>query len=521
MTKTRTRTQKAMTEMTKRHSEKGVVLILSLLLMMTVSVLAASLMFLSQTETYASKNYRLMSQARYGAESGVHKAANYLLNNYAVPGGAGDPLANYNMNVSPVTFNNQPVVLSSNAAVASNYPVAAVQTAFLNAAAGSLAAGNTTVQYAVSAKLLSMFQFTEYGTSTPAVVQTWEITSDGSITGLRDAVVEVSSVLERQAVSAETYAAFATGDGCGAITLGGNATTNSYDSTAPRNADGTVVFSNTKGNVGTNGNLTIGGTTTVNGTLSTPRTGVGRARCRGGSVDAESSSGSATVTGGLVHLPQSVAYTTPDLPNPLPGTAAQDITSGTTCGTWANCVTNSNGNLTFAGGTQDAPAAFGNVTATASSTIHLGSSTPGVCPCYYNFNTLSMAGTSQLVIDGGPVIMNVAGQSGNPPPSQWASTALNLAGNGIVNNSLDPSNLQILYGGTGNITMRGTASNAAVVYAPNASITIVGGAELYGSLLGASITNTDGTAIHYDASLLKKFLTAGQYMLTSFTWKKF
>ena len=505
--------------MTTRNDEQGVVLILSLLLMLALSVLASSLMFLSQTETYASKNYRLMSQARYGAESGVHKAVNYLLNTYAVPGGAADPLANYNMNASPVTYNNQPVVLSANGVVASNYPVVAVQTAFSNAVAGSLAAGNTTVQYAVSAKLLSMFQFTEYGTSTPTVVQTWEITSDGSITGLRDAVVEVSSVLERQAVSAQTYAAFATGAGCGAITISGNSSTNSYNSTAPRNADGTVVFSSTNGNVGTNGNLAINGSVAVNGTLSTPRTGVGS--CTTGAVSAESISGNATVTGGLVHLPQSVAYATPALSNPLPGTATQDITSNTTCGTWTNCVTNSNGNLRFVGGTEAAPAAFGNVSTAGNSTIHLGSSTPGMCPCYYNFNTLSMAGTSEMVIDGGPVIMNVAGQSGNPAPDQWASTALNLTGNGIVNSSLDPSALQILYAGTGNITMRGTTSNASMVYAPNASITLVGGADLYGSLVGASITDTGGTAIHHDSNLLKKFLTAGQYMLTSFTWKKF
>ena len=42
-------------------------------------------MLLSQTETYSSMNYRLMSQARYGAESGVHKATNYLLYTYVRP----------------------------------------------------------------------------------------------------------------------------------------------------------------------------------------------------------------------------------------------------------------------------------------------------------------------------------------------------------------------------------------------------------------------------------------------------
>ena len=47
--------------------------------MTALSVLGASLMFLSQTETYASLNYRVMSQARYAAEAGVQKAANFLL----------------------------------------------------------------------------------------------------------------------------------------------------------------------------------------------------------------------------------------------------------------------------------------------------------------------------------------------------------------------------------------------------------------------------------------------------------
>ena len=60
-------------------NEKGIALVLSLFLMTAMSVIAASLMFLSQTETYSSMNYRLMSQARYGAESGLQKAANFIL----------------------------------------------------------------------------------------------------------------------------------------------------------------------------------------------------------------------------------------------------------------------------------------------------------------------------------------------------------------------------------------------------------------------------------------------------------
>ncbi len=84
--------------------------------MTALSVLGASLMFLSQTETYASLNYRVMSQARYAAEAGVQKAANFLLDpaQYAIPtaGGGTDPVTAYDRTKSPVLYNGNPVVLS-------------------------------------------------------------------------------------------------------------------------------------------------------------------------------------------------------------------------------------------------------------------------------------------------------------------------------------------------------------------------------------------------------------------------
>src|SRR2546427_5405841 len=96
-----------------RSNEKGIAMILALFLVLAASVLGSSLIFVSQTETMSSMNYRLMSQARYGAESGVHKAANYLLNTYAPPQTVGaDLLANYVTTVTPVTYNGNPVVLS-------------------------------------------------------------------------------------------------------------------------------------------------------------------------------------------------------------------------------------------------------------------------------------------------------------------------------------------------------------------------------------------------------------------------
>jgi len=87
----------------------------------------------------AARFFREVSQL-----AGLDRAAP---NAHVVTGGA-DPIANYNTNVSPVTLVGcvapcPPVVLSGSATVASNYPVAGVQAAFLAAVGGTLPAGGT------------------------------------------------------------------------------------------------------------------------------------------------------------------------------------------------------------------------------------------------------------------------------------------------------------------------------------------------------------------------------------------
>ena len=70
-------------------NERGIALVLALFLMSAMSVLAASLMFLSQTETYASMNYRMMSQARYAGGAAVQKAVQLPARHGAVRARAG------------------------------------------------------------------------------------------------------------------------------------------------------------------------------------------------------------------------------------------------------------------------------------------------------------------------------------------------------------------------------------------------------------------------------------------------
>jgi len=474
--------------------EKGVALVLTMFLMTALSVVAASLMFLSQTETYSSMNYRLMSQARYAAESGLQKSANYLLYTYTPPT---LPDANYDTTVSPVTYNGQPVILSANHAITANYPDDTVKAAFSAAAGGTIVNAGTTLNYAPSAKLLSMKQINVYGGSMQTI-QTWQITSTGSISVGRTAQVEVMAIFESQAVPATMYAAFATGAGCGALNFRGNDThTDSYDSTTYSGV-GPVTsanggLQNSGGGVGTNGNLTEAGHASINGMLSTPRVGIGN--CSAGNVSALSSSGGASVNGhnppvnsDLIQLPAAVQLPTPPAPNPPPPTTSY---SG-------------NGQTLLNG------ASVGDVMVNSGATLTLGAA--GVTSII-TVNSIRLSGNSTLNILG-TVILKVADQGS-------ASNPIDFTGGTVNNASLDPSHFQVVYGGSGGVQLNGGSATAAVVYAPNAQVTFNGGGDFYGSVVGSTIDDTGGAAIHYDRHLGAAFYSVGNTMMTSFSWKKY
>jgi Tfp pilus assembly protein PilX len=524
------------------RGQRGFALVIALFLMAALSALAVSLTFLSQTETYSTMNYSLMSQARYAGESGVQKTVNYFLNAYVavMPGSAGDPTTSYDMTKSPVTCTSgcttttgtcaisaagvpsgPCVVLSSLTGVSSNYPIAATATAFNTAATGTLVTGPTTIGYSAYAVLMSM------QTVGSSVVQTWAITSDGAVSGARSATVEVTSTLETPVigVAGNSYAAFASGAACGAITLAGSTVTNSYDSTSAL-VGGVPAISASNGNIGTNGNLTESGTATINGKLYTPRQGVGTCNNGGGGIagDALSQSGSATVTGGVVQLPSTWTPPNPPVPNPVPPTTTQTFVHGTGCGSIGSCsYTNGAANpnlMHFNGGTSMATATLlGDIQLTHDVVMHVGAASG--CPCYYSMNSFTMAGASQLVIDGGPIIFNITGA----PSSMLTTTsvpAVDLSGGAESNATFAAMNLQINYAGARPVTVQGGSSISAVINAPNSPVSLLNGGNFYGSILSGTLLHSGGTSLHYDRRLssLSSSQSAGVPLLTAFTWKK-
>lgn len=491
--------------------EQGVALVITLFLMGAMSALGVSMMFLAQTETSASRNYRTMSQARYAGEAGVHRALHYLSSAAHTP-----TIVGMDTTVSPVTLGGNPVVLTPLAAN-SNHPDSAVKNAyaalFTGAAASLSVGGGATVTYEASATLLSARSVNVFGVG-QSVVETWRINAVGKVPGTLPATVEVAALLERDTAAAESYAIFATGAGCGAITMAGNVQTDSYDSTTMTTTPPTTQPSG--GAVGTNGNLSIAGNVTINGNLDTPRTGVGN--CNAGTPTAFTGTGQATLNGDIIQLPQAKVYPTPSVPSGVP-TAAMSITSSTTCLDLAlyilppaTCgLVGTNLTITANGAT----IALGNVAMSGGMTLTLqGGTSPTV---NLNVNTFSMAGNSSLVLGTGTsVVMNVVGAG-----VATSGTVLDFTGGTTANSSYDPSKFQILYAGTSEIKMVGGSSASGMIYAPNAHVVMHGNADFYGSVLSKTFRDTGGASVHYDRSLANKLTTLGSHVMSSFSWQKY
>lgn len=551
------------------HTERGIALVLALFLMTALSVLGASLMFLSQTETYASMNYRMMSQARYAAEAGVNKAANYLLDStqYTAPTATGgvDPLVNYNTNVSPVTYNGLPVVLTAGtfSGVTANYPVPAVKTAFAAAAQGTMAAGNWTLTYRTYATLVSMQKFVAYG-GTQDVVQTWEITADGGFAGSSKATVRVAATAETPKVSANSYAAFATANVCDAIYLRGNVSTDSYDSGLgpPGNCSSTHGVPNgsnsstcSDGDVGTNGNLHVQGSVDVNGNLYTARPGVGS--CTAGAVtgltgtcDPTDPSCTGSMIQGLVSLPKPVIYPVPSF-STSPGTNTVTVdaallgntvaNANNVCGSLGltlgvNCdLKTSTGGSAAAGtagtytklvvGGTGADITLPNVSVANGFGLEFtGSNTPSQ---KVNINSLNVDGdlTFNYANNDASVILQFAGK--NADGSDMTTAPFNLSDlaswkqNKPSGHTYDATALQIVYGGSAPINMSGgNSQSAATIYAPNAAFSLQGTQDFFGSVLAKTVESHGTPGIHYDRRLQRQFWVSGAPMMGTFTWQR-
>ncbi|HEY0871885.1 MAG TPA: hypothetical protein VGD94_00330 [Vicinamibacterales bacterium] len=496
-----------------RFDQRGMAVVIALFMTVMVTALVAGMTHIARTETVSSSSYSSVSQARYAAESGIAAAAHYLMSDayeQVMPGSASDVLTNYNLTVSPVvTSGGQPIVLSSDPDTPSNYPLSGVVSAFQAGSSGTLDVVDGTVSYSARATLIAMRQIPDGITGENLTLQTWEITGIGRRTAaLGSGEVEVTAIIDRTTRPVFNYAAFATSGGCSALSFTGNASTRSYDSRIPVPLGGSPVTSNDEGHVGTNGNLSGGGSANVNGTLSTPMAGVGA--CTAQNVTAATVAGLGTVSEGLIQLPQPIEFPTPPVPNPAPPTTNLTI-NGNNCpsGYGGICVAGG-GKTTWTPVDPTTPVLMGNVTLSGNAVVYLKAGT-------YHLNSLSISGNTRIMVDsasGGPVKIVLAGQGS-------VTNVLDVTGNGIGNMTWDPTLLRFEYAGTKVMDFDGNGDTAAIVYAPNAQGRFWGNADFFGSVIMRQMDFGGNTRISYDRALQSSYLTAGNPVMTSFSWRTF
>jgi hypothetical protein len=337
-------------------------------------------------------------------------------------------------------------------------------------------------------------------------VQVWSVRAQGNVAGARNAQVELMAKVETTANPTFGYAAFGVSPTCGSVTVGGNASTDSYDS---RFGTYATTQTNADGDLGTNGNVTLLGTsTTVHGDVESPNTGSGpNPSCSAGSVDALQYSGGSTVTQGTTQLSAPIPYPTPAAPSPAPPTTTQSITGNNNlCGTGANVIAGCTVNA-LPNTIDFAPGSYGNVSVNGN-TLRLSAGT-------YTMNSLGLGGGAILQIVSGPVVIQLAGNS-----LSGANPVLSFGGSSqLVNATSAASNFQVVYGGTADINMNGGASAYGVVYAPNSNIGFNGGSNWYGAVVGNTIGDNGGVNLHYDRSLADKFWIVGNYRVASVSWE--
>jgi hypothetical protein len=285
--------------------------------------------------------------------------------------------------------------------------------------------------------------------------------------------------------SLSTYSMFATANGCSSLNGSGNVMVDSFDS-GPGYA---ASHQNSGGNVGTDGNVSLSGNAVIYGSVASPFGGTGN--CSTKSMTGYSVNGGAKATGGQMALSQPLTYPTPPAPTPAPPTSSQSISGS--CGSIPGCTSNGSKSVMLA------PGQYGNLSVSGGTAAHVTAGT-------YNINSLTLSGNSSLIVDsGGPVIVNLAGNS-----LSTNATVLDLSGGSMSNASQTPKNLQLYYGGSRSIKLSGGTGSYAVVYAPNSPINISGGSHFYGAIVGSTINNSGGTAIHYDSSLPS--ISGGNYI---------
>jgi hypothetical protein len=488
-----------------KSRERGVALIMALLLVLVLSTLAASLIFLTNTEVWSTNNYQLMMQARYGAEMGAQRATNWLVFTYVPP----SSLASFDLTKSPVQYSGKAVVLGGTNA---NYPDNTVSSAFNTALSSQSVPGLSSTTYSASATLLAIRQ------AGSSYAQTWQVTSQGSVSGVRNAQVQVVQTIEWPAGQGLfNYGIAANSSGCASIAFTGGFA-DSWNSNSGAYA---ATHTNSGQTVATNGNVTLsGGSTQLYGTIyDSNNTNAGSC------PDAVTSGGTcpgATCPYQGLGLISPFSNPAPPAPSPMTPNVNLNVNSNTCWGASpAGCTTSSTvaacngGSAPCVHIAPNTPSTgYGNIT--SNSNVHLTAGT-------YYINSLSLNGGT-LTLDSYPVIINLGGNGITGGGTLFTSNSgTTINDGGLPAHLLIESAAGAAYDSTSPpvITMNSSSQMYAAVYAPYAFVHITGSSQFLGAVVGYTVKSDSSGGYSFDRALLTYGGATPTPVLTGFSWSKF
>ncbi len=524
-----------------RRSEEGVALIIALLCTLLISILAAGIIFSTQSELWTTSNYRSTTQARYVAEAGAQQTINWIVQNWTPPANLTDT-SQFNLSVFPALYvggsTPQKIVFAGNGlgTITDTYSGInnTLDTNFKNSLANvssPFSAIKGSASFNVAAQLLSATQVTVAGGS--QWLTKWKIISQGTVGGIRPAkvqVVEIMADVPTASGSSSTvpnfaYAVLATGTGCNVVQMtGGSSPTNAYDSQAAGNVgDPTPTLLGTGGSVASFGNVYIHNGAHINGTVYSPSYNAGTSGTNGiscpswtaacGSTSTgwnggqacsspskvwsvnEDNSGSAvgctngnSCTQSVQNMPPSMsspsAMPTPTMPTVTANTSACSALPGGLC----NGGSGGGGGCAATMAPSAAGTSYGLVNFGSCAVITLQAGT-------YNFDTLLISNGATINLPAsGSVVINIMNSSASTTP-------FTTNGGTLVNGGKDPNNLTFVYAGSNTINLNNGASMFSTIYAPNASVTVSGNGGLFGAVVGKTFNFTGSGHVYYDTHL--------------------
>lgn len=559
-----------------QECERGIALILVLLAMLVLSVLAAAIVFTARSETLASYNYKLDTQADYLAKAGIQRAVNWFrsthyravteseANTYYLVTTSGSPFDLYTSNASPVLCKsgcpsiNSSVQLIGFGSGSSNFPdinnnestPREVDDAFatdLNNPANTrvTADADDSGYFNVSAVLLN-YQTVNVGYQpplTPTPVETWLITSRAIWTGGSGSTTRVATA-EEQAIVQPIYiptwgnalygfCSVTMQGSSGTCTDAFNSSLGAYGGGNPSVASGqcdSTTASNVIGagaSVGANGGVTLGSNVTVSGDVV-----IGTGGTSGCTASGYSGSTS-SVLGQVINGPYKAPPPTPTFRANFPnGAPSYSLSSGSVQvlpagATWAS---------------SPFPQTTGVTPATSSPCIDTSCDGSSAHP--YEISSISMSGgggggnAPLLELVGGssplnPVYYNIDSLSetqGQVNVSGYViiniKSSLSIAGLGIsngVSTSIPPECVVINYVGTSDVSISGNGAVSALLNAPNATVDLGGGGSggyFVGAVQANNVSVQGGYPVHYDVQLSHVGGTMGVMVTSAYSRKK-